>query len=247
VGALKAAVGLEEAAALLRSYPYLVVGVHPSEATDRLDALAAAFRTDRKGVIGMCSRVKSAARLLSMHLGNTQQKVNVLCSILQLEPGELFSKCCTHTWVLHVAPGKMLTRAVALGEALGMGREQVARLCLQYPECLTVPPGTVVAAVGAVREALGVSREEAVQRCIQSNPAVLRRSASSITAKAEALKQHLGLRGGDLGKCMVRPHLGGLGGIPCVLQVVPCCTASLACHCSLPSELVTMREVEAPE
>jgi hypothetical protein len=206
----KAEVGVEAAAALLRSYPCLVVGVHPSDIAPKLDALAVAFRTDRRGALHLCSRVKAAARLLCMQLDNTQQKVEVLCSILQLEPEELFKKCCKYPRVLTVDPGDMRARASALGGGLGLATAKVADLCRQDPSCLAVPPGTVVAAAEAVREALGLPREEAVQLCL-STPAVLHKSASSIAAKAKALKQHLGLQGRDLGKCMVRPHPGCWG------------------------------------
>jgi hypothetical protein len=191
---LRVAVRQEEAAALLHSCPYLVVQVDPSDVPARLDALAAACGTGRAAVIALCSRTKSAARLLTMHPGNTQRKVEVLCSILQLGPEELLEKCCKYPRVLQVKPGDMLARAAALGTGLGLDAEEVAELCRQNPDCLGASPGAVNAAVEAVMEALEVSREEAVQLCLR-HPAVLQKSASTIVDNANALKGHLGQQG----------------------------------------------------
>jgi hypothetical protein len=203
VRGLKVAVGREDAAALLQSTPALVVNVHPSEVLARLDALATAFGADRKAVVRVCSRTKGAGGVLEMLPHKIQQRVEALCSVLQLTPQELLEVCRKYAWVLRVEGDRVLARAAALGEQLGLDAAGVADLCLRSPLCLIVPSSTVVAAVEAVGEALEVPKEEAVQLCLGC-PSVLKLSPAHIMDTARALKQHLGLHGGDLGKCMVR-------------------------------------------
>jgi hypothetical protein len=203
VRGLKEAVGREDAAALLQSYPALLLYVHPSEVPARLDALAAAFGMDCKGIMRLCSRTKGAGMVLCMRPHKTQQRVQTLCSVLQLKPQELVEVCYKYPGVLVVAPGMVLARAAALGEGLGLDAAGVAELCRRSPKCLKVPTGTVVGVVEAVREALEVPREEAVQLCLRC-PSVFELSPATIATKAGELKQHLGVQG--LGKCMVRHH-----------------------------------------
>jgi hypothetical protein len=206
VRALAAAIGAEPAAALLRSYPRLVVHVRPSEVAPRLDAWAAAFGTDRARIVRLCSRVGSAGFVLQCRPDDARAKVGALCRVLQLGPAQLLELCAKYTRVLMVAPGDVLGRAAALGQGLRLDAAGVAELCCVRPACLASPSSSVMEAVEAVRVALGVPREEAVEVCVGC-PSLLGKSATSILAKARALKQHLGLEGRDLVKCMVRRRL----------------------------------------
>jgi hypothetical protein len=205
VRGLKEAIGREDAAALLQSHARLVVRVHPSEVQVRLDALAAAFETDRKAVVRLCSRTKSAGSILEMHPHKTQQRVEALCSTMQLGPQKLLELCGKYTFVLAVEPDIVLARAAALRDGLGLelDRSQVAQLCYRCPNCLMLPTGTMVAAVEAVTEALEVPREVAVRLCLRC-PSVFQITPGNIADKARALLQHLGLHGMDFEKCMVR-------------------------------------------
>jgi hypothetical protein len=207
VRGLKEAVGREDAAALLQSTPAMLLHVHPEEVPARLDALAAAFGTGRNAVVRLCSRNRGAGRVLYMLPHKAQQRVEALCSVMQLKPQELLEVCCNHPSVLAVDPDRVLARAAALGEGLGLDAAGVAELCQRSPRCLMVPARTVVGVVEAVREALGVAREEAVQLCL-SCASVFQHTPENIADKARVLKQQLGLQGGDLGKCMVRQPPG---------------------------------------
>jgi hypothetical protein len=203
VRGLKVAVGLEEAAALLRSHPALLVGVHPLRVPARLDALANAFRADRAAVVRLCSTTRGAAQVLCLLPYLTGRRVEALCDTLQLDHGALLVLCCKYPLVLNVGPDDVRARAAALRGGLGLGPAQVARLCRRHPTCLLVRPVTTLAAVEAVRAAFDMRREDAVRLCLR-NPSVLQRSAGSIADKAEVLKQLLGLPSGDLGKYLVR-------------------------------------------
>jgi mTERF len=211
VRGLQEAVGREDAAALLQSHPPLLLYVHPSKVPARLDALAAAFETDRKAVVRLCSRIKGAGAVLQVQPHKAQQRVEALCSVLQLGPQELLELCAKSPLVLAVDPDSVLARAAALGEGLGLDTAGVAELCRRRPSCLMVQSSSVVAVVEAVGEALEVAREEAVQLCLRC-PFVVQRAPASIAAKGRALKQQLGLQGGDLANCMVRqPPVGEQG------------------------------------
>ena len=203
VAALKEVVGLEEAATLLKQHPSLLVRVHPAEVPARLDAIAAAMGTDRKAILGLCTRVKGAAMILQMLPNRTAERVEALCSVMQLTPKELLKKCTKCAIVLRVEPGAVHSRAAALGDGLGLDAAGVAELCRRSPACLIVPSSTVVAAVEAVQVALGVCREEAVQLCLGC-PSLLQQSPGSVGAKARELTKHLGLQGEGFAKHMVR-------------------------------------------
>jgi hypothetical protein len=205
VRGLKNAVGREDAAALLQSHPALLVHVFPSDVPPRLDALATALQADREAVVRLCSRTKGAGRVLEILPHKTQQRVDAVCSVLQLKPRELLELCDTYPSVLRVGPDMVLARAAALDERLGLDRAQVAELCRQFPLCLQVRSSTVVATVEAVQDAAGVAREEAVRLCLRC-PSVFSRSSTSVAATARALQQHIGLQGEEFEKCMVRLH-----------------------------------------
>jgi hypothetical protein len=204
VAELRELLGVEDAAALMQSTPVLLVMAQPRDVPARLDAWAAAFGTDRKAVVWLCSRTNSAGKVLQHDARNTRQKVEALCSVMQ-GPLQLLEVCATCPHVLAVDPAEVLPRAAALGAGLGLDAAGVAELCQRSPNCLMAPSSTVVAAVEAVRDAAEVTREEAVRMCVRC-PCVLQRSPANTAAKARALKQLLGLRGGDLGECMVRPQ-----------------------------------------
>jgi hypothetical protein len=204
VRGLNAAVGLEEAAALLRSHPALLVDVHPLRLPARLDALADVFRADRAAVMRLCSTTRGSAQVLCLLPYLTGRRVKLLCDTLQLDRGALLALCCKYPLVLNVGPDEVLARArAALRGGLGLGPASVARLCRRHPTCLLVRPDTTLAAVEVVRVAFDMRREEAVRLCLR-NPSVLQRSAGSIADKAAVRKQLLGLPSGDLSKYLVR-------------------------------------------
>jgi hypothetical protein len=200
------AVGLEAAAALLKQHPFIVVNVDPSDLPARLDALAAALGTDRKTILGLCTRIKGAAQMLQMRPERTAERVEALCHVMQLAPEQLLKKVAKHALVLSVDPAAVRRRAAALGEGLGLDTAGVVELCRRSPQCLMAASSKVGAVVEAVQMALKVPREEAVRLCLKW-PAILHRSPASVKAKAEVLKQQLRLQGGDLGSYMVRPNL----------------------------------------
>jgi hypothetical protein len=156
-------------------------------------------------VVRLCSRTNSAGQVLQYDARNTRQKVEALCSVMQLGPLQLLEVCATCPRVLNVALEEVLPRAAALGDGLGLDTAGVAELCWRSPGFLMVPSSTVVAVVEAVQDAAEVTREEAVQMCLRC-PSVLATSPAATAATARALKQLLGLQGGDLGGCMVRPQ-----------------------------------------
>jgi hypothetical protein len=110
--------------------------------------------------------------------------------------------------------------------ALGLATTQVAELCRRRPTCLMVPSITVVAVVEAVRVELGVDMEVAAQLCV-GRPSVFEASPAAIAATSGALKQHIGLQGMGLERCMVRMS----GGDPLASLIIeaPCLAR---CRCS---------------
>ena len=203
VEGLKVAVGLQEAAALLWSEPDLVVTVKPSDISPRLDSLAAALGTDRKGALGLCTRTKASAKILQMQPSRAEEIAEVLCSALQLGRKQLLQLCCKYPMVLVVDPAVVHSRAAALGQELGLDTAQTAQLCQKSPGILKVPTSTVVAVLEAVQVVLGLPRKEAVQLCLR-NPSVLNKCPADVSATAAALMLHLGIQGKDLGERMVR-------------------------------------------
>jgi hypothetical protein len=204
---LREAVGLEAAAALLRSYPPLVLLASAREVRKRLDALAAAFGTPgRDGVLPLCSGPGGAARVLTLLAHTTAPRVQALCGVLRLERGGALALCAAHPALLMLDSATLRARADAIAARLGLEPERAAELCREHPSCLEAPSSTVLAAVEALREGLGVAGGAALQLC-GARPSVFLLPAASAAEKAAALRRHLGLSpemgGGALARCMV--------------------------------------------
>jgi hypothetical protein len=203
VAALRQVVGLEVAAAMVHSYPFLLLHVVPSDIPNRLAALTGAFGVEPKDSIGLVCGRPGAAAILKMVPAHAYAKVETLCAVLRVDQKVVFDICTQYPRVLTADHQGMRLRVAALGDALGLTTQQVADMCKRCPSCLSVDPNNAAEVCEAMAAALEVERSEAAQLCFNI-PSLLSKQPAKVAEVASWLKQHLGLTCGDLDIYLVR-------------------------------------------
>jgi hypothetical protein len=231
VAELRNAVGLEVAAAMVHSSPFVLLYVTPSDMQDRLDALGDAFDAEPDRIMAMVSRTPCAAGVLHHAGDSAKAKVATLCAVLRVDRKELLDICTKNMRVFKADHRGMALRLATLGDVLGVTPEQVIDMCKRCNRCITADPSNAAEVCRVVAAALEVERSEAAQLCF-NNPSLLTHPPAKVAEVARWLKQHLGLTCWDLDRYLVR--FGSLPHQFCMLCCVFGCSLSVATSC-LPS------------
>jgi hypothetical protein len=206
VAELRDAVGLEVAAAVVHSYPFMLAQVAPSDIPGRLDALGGAFDVAPDIIVAMVSGTPGAAGVLQHTVVVIKAKVATLCAVLLVDQKELLDICTKNMRVFSADHRGMALRLATLGDVLGVTPEQVADMCKRCNPSITVDPSNAAEVCRVVAAALEVERSEAAQLCF-NNPSLLITPPAKVAEVARWLKEHLDLSCEDLDTYLVRYDL----------------------------------------
>jgi hypothetical protein len=231
VAELRHVVGLKDAAAMVHSYPALLVYVAPPVIPGRLAALGGAFSAEPDSIIALVSENPGAAAVLNRIPESAEAKVKALCAAPRVSRKELLKICIQNVRVLTADHRGMPARLAALGDTLGLTPEQVADMCKRSPSSLLVDPSNAAEVCEATAVALEVERSEAALLCFKI-PSLILKQPTKVAEVARWLKQYLGLTCWDLDRYLVR--FGSLPQQFCMLCCMFGYSVSAATSC-LPS------------